>query len=178
MIITLTLNPAVDQTSWIDRLEPGRVHRVIDTQIDPAGKGINVSRMVHRLGWPAIAFGFLAGDTGNIIEKALDDEGVRYQFVRIRGQTRVNLTVVDRAGQSTSFRGTGPAIDAESLASLDASLPSWLRAGRVLVIAGTLPPGVPASAYASYVRTARQEGVKVFLDADADALREGVRAGP
>src|SRR5829696_4269191 len=103
MIITLTLNPAVDQTSWVEQHEPGRVHRVVDTHIDPAGKGINVSRVVDRLGWPTIAFGLLAGETGTIVEKALQAEGVQYHFVRVPGQTRFNVTIVDRAGDSTRF---------------------------------------------------------------------------
>jgi 1-phosphofructokinase family hexose kinase len=178
MIITLTLNPAVDQTSWVSRLEPGRVHRTLETQMDPAGKGINVSRMAHRLQWPTIAFGFLAGEAGNIIERALQLEGVQYHFLRVPGQTRINVTIVDGAGHATSFFGPGPSIPPQALASFDALVRFWLRAGRVLVIAGSLPPGVPAEAYAAYVRTAREEGVKVFLDADGDALREGVRVGP
>ncbi|HWR34571.1 MAG TPA: 1-phosphofructokinase [Clostridia bacterium] len=178
MIITLTPNPAVDQTAWVERLQPGSVHRVIDTQIDPAGKGINVSRMVHRLGWPTIAFGLLAGETGNIIEKALEVEEVQYHFVRVPGQTRVNMTVVDRAGQATSFFGPGPEVAPSSLASLDALLRFWLQAGRVLVLAGSLPPGIPTDTFASYVHMARECGVKVILDADGDALRHGVTARP
>jgi 1-phosphofructokinase len=178
MIITLTLNPAVDQTCWVDRLEPGRAHRVRESQIDPAGKGVNVSRMVHRLGWPTIAFGFLAGETGNIIEKALHAEGVQHHVVRVPGRTRVNVTVVDGGGASTSFFGEGPEIPAGELASLDEMVRFWLQGGRVLVIAGSLPPGVPEGAYASYVRAARERGVRVVLDADGAALRDGVRAGP
>jgi 1-phosphofructokinase len=178
MIITLTLNPAVDQTSWLERLEPGQVNRVLEAQIDPAGKGINASRVVHRLGWPTIAFGFLAGDTGNIVEKALRAERVQYHFVRTAGQTRINVTVIDSSGRATSFFGPGPPIGAEALESLDGLVQFWLRAGGVLVLAGSLPPGVPEDAYASYVRAARRAGVKVLLDADGNALRQGVRAGP
>ena len=178
MIITLTLNPAVDQTSRVARLEPGRVHRAFDTHLDPAGKGINVSRMAHRLGWPTIAFGFLAGDTGNIVERALRAEGVQHHLVRVPGQTRVNVTIVDGSGQATSFFGAGPEVPADALASLDELLRFWLRAARVLVIAGSVPPGVPVRACADHVRAARGAGVKVFLDADGDVLREGLRAGP
>jgi len=178
MIITLTPNPAVDQTSWVERLEPGTIHRVLDTQIDPAGKGINVSRMVHRLGWPTIAFGFAAGETGNIIQEALANEDVQYHFVRIPGQTRVSVTIVDRAGQATSFFASGPQVPPSSLASLGSLLRFWVQAGRVLVLAGSLPPGVPEDIYASYVHAARERGVKVILDADGAALRHGVCARP
>jgi 1-phosphofructokinase family hexose kinase len=178
MIMTLTVNPAADQTLWVDRVAPGSVHRVLDSQIDPAGKGINVSRMAHRLGWPTIAFGFLAGDTGNIVEKALLGEAVQHHFVRVPGQTRLNVTVVDGAGTATSLFGPGPAVPPEGISALDSLLRFWLHAGRVLVIAGSLPPQVPESAYAAYVRAARRQGVKVFLDADGPAMREGVDAGP
>lgn len=178
MIVTLTVNPAADQTLWVERLEPGRIHRVVETQIDPAGKGINVSRMTHRLGWPTIAFGFLAGDTGNIVEKALSAEGVQHHFVRVPGQTRVNVTVVDAGRVATSFFGPGPAIPGDAVTALDELLLFWLRAARVLVLAGSLPPGFPREAYTSYIRAAREHRVKVFLDADGDAMRVGVGAGP
>ncbi|HXU06771.1 MAG TPA: PfkB family carbohydrate kinase, partial [Polyangia bacterium] len=143
MIVTLTLNPAADQTLWVERVDPGRVHRVLSSQIDPAGKGINVSRMAHRLGWPTIAFGFLAGDTGDIVEEALHKEGVQHHFVRITGQTRLNVTIVEAAGTATSFFGPGPAIPPEGISALESLFHFWLHAARILVIAGSLPPGVP-----------------------------------
>lgn len=177
MIISVTLNPAVDQTAWVDRLEPGRVHRVRETHIDPAGKGINASRMAHRLGWPTIAFGFVGGETGNIVRKALEGEGVPLHFVPVAGQTRINVTIVDGAGAS-SFFGPGPEVAPEALASLDGLLRFWLPAGRVLVLAGSVPRGVPADTYAQWVRAAHDRGVKVFLDADDEALRLGIEAGP
>jgi 1-phosphofructokinase family hexose kinase len=178
MIVTLTLNPAADQTLWVERVDPGRVHRVLSSQIDPAGKGINVSRMAHRLGWPTIAFGFLAGDTGDIVEEALHKEGVQHHFVRITGQTRLNVTIVEAAGTATSFFGPGPAIPPEGISALESLFHFWLHAARILVIAGSLPPGVPDHTYAAYVCAAREQDVKVILDADGAALQTGVSAGP
>jgi 1-phosphofructokinase family hexose kinase len=178
MIISLTVNPAVDQTAWVDRLQPGATHRVQQTHIDPAGKGINVSRMIHRLGWPTIAFGFLAGDTGNIVEKSLDTEGVQHQFIRIPGQTRVNVTVVDRQGVATGLLSAGPSVPPESLATLDSLISFWLQGGRVLVVAGSLAPGIAEDAYAGYVRAARDCGVKVILDTHGEPLRRGIAAQP
>lgn len=178
MIITLTLNPAVDETVWIDRLHPGRVHRVRESHLDPAGKGINASRMAHRLGWATMAFGLLGGDAGDMIEKALTVEAVQHHFVRISGETRINFTVVEGSGTASSFYMPGPEVPPDALASLDELLRFWLPAGRVLVLAGSLPPNVPASTYASYVRAARQAGILVFLDASGEALREGLEARP
>lgn len=179
MIISVTLNPAVDQTAWIERLDAGTVHRVRETHIDPAGKGINVSRMAHRLGWPTIAFGFLAGDTGNIVRKALEAEGVPAHFVPVAGQTRINVTLVEDSGRASSFYGPGPAVPLDAQQSLESLVCFWLRgAGRALVLAGSIPPDVPTSIYARLTETARRHGVKVYLDADGDALAQGLAARP
>lgn len=179
MIISLTLNPAVDQSARLPELEPGRVHRIRETHFDPAGKGINVSRMAHQLGWPTIAFGFLSGDTGNMVRSALESEGVPAHFVPIPGQqTRVNVTIVEDSGRASSFYGPGPTVPADALASLQDLVRFWLQAGRVLVLAGSLPPGVPSDVYAELTRAAHESGVKVILDADAEALRQGLAAGP
>jgi len=179
MVITLTLNPAVDQTVSLDRLRLGAVNRFARSQLDPAGKGVNASRMIHRLGWPTIAFGFLAGEVGAMVERALDDEGVPHQFVRVAGQTRINVTVVEESGaRSTSLYGPGPVVDAAHLDTLEGLIRFWLPAGRVLVLAGSLPPGVPEDAYAEYVRAAKAKGVRVVLDASGEPFRAGVAAGP
>lgn len=179
MILTVTLNPAVDQTIFVDRLALGDVNRFSDSQLDPAGKGINVSRMAHRLGWPTVAFGFLGSDVGRIIAQALDAEGVPHHFAPIAGQTRLNVTIVDRAsGTSTSFYGPGPAVDPGAHGRLDGLVEFWLQASRVLVLAGSLPPGCPEDVYATYIRAAHGHGVKTILDADGDAFRLGLAAGP
>ncbi|MCL5264463.1 MAG: 1-phosphofructokinase [Chloroflexi bacterium] len=179
MIITLTLNPAVDQTIFVDHLEVGQVNRFNESQLDPAGKGINVSRVAHRLGWPTIAFGFLAGEIGAIARKALDDEAVQHHFVPVPGQTRINVTVVDEQNRvSTSFYGQGPAVDRDHLSRLDELLRFWLESGRVLVLAGSMPPGVSEDAYASYIRLAGSHGIKTILDADGEPFRLGVAAKP
>ncbi len=179
MIITLTPNPSVDQTVWVDRLEIGTVNRFRSPQLDPAGKGINVSRVADRLGWPTIAFGFLAGEIGLIAQNALDDEGVQHHFVNVPGQTRLNVTVVDETSrESTSLYGPGPTVDQERLAKLDDLLQFWLQAGRVLVLAGSLPPGLPDNTYATYIRLARSKQVKPILDTDDEPFRFGVEAKP
>jgi 1-phosphofructokinase family hexose kinase len=179
VIITLTPNPSVDQTLFIHQLEVDAVNRYSESQLDPAGKGINVSRMAHRLGWPTIAFGFLAGEIGEIAQRALDAEGVPHHFVPVPGQSRLNVTVVDEShGTSTSFYGPGPPVPLDHLATLDGLLRFWLRAGRVLVLAGSLPPSVPNGLHAAYIRLAQAEGVVTILDADGEAFRLGVEAGP
>lgn len=179
MIITLTLNPAVDQTLWVKDMTMGQVNRFSASQLDPAGKGVNVSRMADRLGWPTIAFGLLAGEIGLMVQQALDREHVHYHFEHVPGQTRLDFTIVDEStGRSTSFYGPGPSVPPDALTSLDELLEFWLRTGRVFVLAGSLPPGVPESTYRRYIELAKERGVLTILDAEDDALRLGVEAGP
>ncbi len=179
MIITLTPNPAVDQTVWVERLNVGAQNRYRDPELDPAGKGINVSRMAHRLGWPTIAFGFLAGETGLLVQKALDNEGIPYHFEHVPGQTRINVVLVeDATGAQTGLFGPGPLVGREHLARLEQLLAFWLPSGRVLVLAGSLPPGVPQDAYAGLIRLAHARGVRTILDTSGAALRLGVEACP
>lgn len=179
MIITLTPNPTVDKTLFLDQLVLNDVNRYEESQLDPAGKGINVSRVAHRLGWPTIAFGFQAGEIGAIAERALDAEGVPYHFVPVPGQTRLNVTIVDRGSStSTSLYGPGPPVSDDRLQMLEGLLRFWLQAGRVLVLAGSLPPGVPDDLHARYIELARVQGVETVLDADGTPFSLGVAAGP
>jgi len=179
MIITLTLNPAVDQTMFLERLATGEVNRVRETQLDPAGKGINASRIAHRLGWPTIAFGVSAGESGVIVQRALDDEGVQHHFVRLAGRTRINVTIVeDATGRATSLYGPGPAVDSQHLAAVEDLVRFWLPSGRVLVLAGSLPPTAPDDTYARYIRLAREHGVTAILDSSGEPLRRGLDAVP
>lgn len=179
MIITLTLNPAVDQTVWVQRLAMGAVNRLRESQLDPAGKGINVSRMVYRLNWPTIAFTLLAGEVGAIVERALEGEGVVHHYVSVAGQTRINVTVVEEeSGTATSFYAAGPEVGPEHLAQIEDLLTFWLQAGLVLVLAGSVPPGCPPDIYARYIRLADTKGVKTVLDADREPFRLGVEARP
>lgn len=178
MIITVTPNPALDQTMLVEEFTPGVVNRAGETHLDPAGKGINASRIAHRLGWPTIAFGFLSGETGRIVEDALDREGVQHHFVRVPGRTRVNVTVVAEDSDATSVYGPGPEVETEALGALTDLLDFWLQAGRVLVLAGSLPPGVPTDWYGDRIRRASERAVTTILDAHGEALRAGLDAHP
>lgn len=179
MIITLTPNPAIDLIVLIDRLTPGALNRFEQSELDPAGRGVNAARVSHRLDWPTIAFGFAAGGVGSMIEQALAAEGVEHHFVRVPGQTRINVRLVDRAtGKTTELNGPGPDVGHEHAARLEHLVRSWLRAARVLVLAGSLPPGMSEDAYAGYISMARAQGVRTILDAEGEPLRLGLAARP
>jgi 1-phosphofructokinase family hexose kinase len=179
VIITVTPNPAVDQTMWIRKLEAGEVNRAHETQIDPAGKGINVSRVVRRLGAPAIALGFLGGETGDLVEHALTAEHVPFHFVHVQGRTRINITINDAAtGTATSCWAPGPTISAAETAELRELIEVWLDAGRVLVLAGSLAPGLPPDTYTDWTRMAKAKGARVIVDASGEALTHALEAKP
>ncbi len=179
MIITVTPNPAVDQTMWVRKLAAGEVNRAHETQIDPAGKGINVSRVVRRLGAPAIALGFLGGETGDLVEHALTAERVPFHFVRVQGRTRINITINDEAtGAATSCWAPGPTASPAEVAELRALIEVWLDAGRVLVLAGSLATGLAPDTYADWTRMAKAKGVCVIVDASGEALACALDAKP
>jgi 1-phosphofructokinase len=179
MIITLTPNPAVDKTIFVPTLELGRVNRFAESQLDPAGKGINVSRMAKRLGWPTIALGFVAGELGSLVRSALDEEEVDHHLITVAGQTRLNVTVLEEGGnRETSLYGPGPRVKPGQVERLDGLLGLWLKAGRVVVLAGSLPPGMPPDTYARYVALARESGVLTIVDADEEAFRHALESRP
>jgi 1-phosphofructokinase family hexose kinase len=179
MIITLTPNPAVDKTIFVPSLELGRMIRFPESQLDPAGKGINVSRMANRLGWPTIAFGFVAGEMGTLIRGALDDEEVDHHLISVPGQTRLNVTIIEEDGnRETNLYGPGPRVEARHADRLEGLLGFWLKAGRVLVLAGSLPPGLPHDTYSRYVAMARENDVLTIVDADEEALRHALDSRP
>ena len=115
MILTVTPNPALDYTVRVDSFELGRRSKYRDPRIDPAGKGINVARMVRRLGEPTLAIGFAAGATGDLLRQGLDREGVPHEFVSVDGLTRINVTLLTGPeGSATHVHGPGqPVTDAD-----------------------------------------------------------------
>lgn len=179
MVITVTLNPAVDKTIRMRHVALGEVNRVCESYLDPGGKGINVSRLVDRLGGPTIAFGFIGGEIGELIARALEAEGVQSHLIRVPGQTRLNVTIFDEStGQGTSFYDRGPEIGARYLDRLDEDVRVWLSLKPVIVLAGSLPPGVADTFYADYIALAHSVGVRTILDTAGDPLRLGIQARP
>src|SRR5262245_8336749 len=119
MILTITPNPALDYTVRVDAFELGRRSKYRDPRIDPAGKGINVSRMVRRLGEPTLALGFAAGPTGDLLRQGLDREGVPHEFVSISGLTRINVTLLTGPeGSATHVHGPGDAVSESDISTL------------------------------------------------------------
>ncbi|HUX86594.1 MAG TPA: 1-phosphofructokinase [Chloroflexota bacterium] len=179
MIVTVTLNPAVDRVIVLCELHVGDTNRVTDGQIDPGGKGVNVSRVLAEIGGQSLATGFLAGSLGDLIEKSLRDAGIPVDFIRIPGQSRQNLAIVETCNQRhTLLNEAGPATDPLYLHRLERELRRRVHPGDWVVMAGSVPPHLPLTVYAELIDLVHQAGAKAVLDADGEPLRAGIAAKP
>jgi tagatose 6-phosphate kinase len=175
VILTVTLNAALDVTYHVPAFRPGRTHRVSRVDERAGGKGVNVARVLHALGEPVIATGLVGGGTGASIRTLLGD--LRHSFVDIAQPSR-RTTVVADGTDGTGFWEPGPQVSAAEWSAFVAHYTALLRVSRVVVLAGSLPPGVPVDAYAGLVELARGTGVPSVLDASGEPLRAGLAAGP
>lgn len=179
MIITVTLNPAVDQTLELERLTLGDTNRVRDSRIDPGGKGINVSRVLRELGRESLATGFAPGSLGRFVEHSLLEQGILCDFVHTRGQTRTNLTVVDESVHETTLLSyRGPELDPRHVQTLETRIRRFISEGDWLVVAGSIPPPLEPWVYTRLLELGNQRGAHTVLDADADALAAGLSGRP
>lgn len=179
MIVTVTLNPAVDQTLVLSKFVAGDTLRVKASRLDPGGKGINVSRVVRELGGESLAMGFAPGGLGRYIEQTLDSQGIPCDFLHTRGETRTNITIVDESRHmQTILSDPGPQTDPHYVVELKKRLRKRLRAGDWLVLAGSIPPPLDASVYTEIIHEAAEMGVHTVLDADGAALAAGAAAHP
>ncbi|MFD3870928.1 1-phosphofructokinase family hexose kinase [Streptomyces sp. NPDC058623] len=180
MILTVTLNTALDITHRVPRLRPHASHRVTAVAERPGGKGLNVARVLAALGHEVTATGFAGGPTGEVVRTLLAaSPGVVDALLPCAGTTRRTLAVVDEAtGDTTQFNEPGPQITAVEWAAFQAHYAELVAGARAVALCGSLPPGVPVGAYAALVRAARAAGVPVLLDTSGEALRRGVAARP
>ena len=170
-VLTLTLNPALDLSSDTPRIAPGHKLRCTEPRLDPGGGGINVSRLVTRLGGDTTAFVALGGGTGMQLVAALQKEGISTRIVPIKGETRTSLSVRDMAtGEQFRFMLPGPALtDAEYEAAIVALLEE-AATGDYVVISGSLPTGAPADLINEIAHRLSEAGVRVVIDTSGAAL--------
>jgi 1-phosphofructokinase len=177
MIVTVTLNPSLDRAMDVGRLERGEVIRATAAHLDPGGKGVNVSRALLANGVPSVAVLPCGGDEGGQLVRLLKAEGVEVLAVPIAGRTRSNITLAEPDGTVTKVNEPGPAlVRAEFDEITDRVL---TRAGTAdwVVLCGSVPPGLPADAYAQLCRRLRAAGIRVAVDTSGPALREAAMAG-
>ena len=179
MILTVTLNTAIDKTLSVPNFRLGRRHRAADQTTMPGGKGVNVARVLKALGAPVIATGFAGGATGTRIVDQLTQLSVLSDFVRIREESRTNTAVVDpTTGEQTEINEKGPKVSEQETELFVDKLLYLAKGASVCVFAGSLPRDVDVDIYARLIRELRRLGVKTIVDTDGDPLRRAVRAEP
>jgi 1-phosphofructokinase/tagatose 6-phosphate kinase len=178
VILTVTLNAAIDRTVAVPNFRLGRRHRAVESRTVAGGKGINVARALTLLGRPVIASGFVGGPTGARVLEQLKDESVLTDFIGIAAETRINLAVIDpTSGEQTEINERGPAVSPEEAKRLFDRIGYLASGAKLCVLAGSVPPGAGDDLYARLVADLGRRGVPVVLDAEGEAMLEGLRAG-
>jgi 1-phosphofructokinase family hexose kinase len=179
MIITVTLNAAMDRTLAVPNFRLGRRHRAVEQTAMAGGKGVNVARALKALGQPVIATGVAGGPTGTRIIEHLTEEAILNDFMRIREDSRTSTAVVDpTSGEQTEINERGPEVSEAELGLLVDKLLYLAKGAAVCVFAGSLPRGVEPDFYARLVEEMRRLEVLTVLDSEGEPLRLGVRQGP
>jgi 1-phosphofructokinase len=178
VIVTVTLNPAVDQTIEVERLVPADTNRVAAIRWDIGGKGINVARALKEMGYEPLAMGFVPRDLGRMIEDSLLDAGIGCEFVFVPGETRTNVTILDRAThRHTVLAAAGAPVTEEAMNLLQARVARRVRATSWVVLAGSIPPPGDAALYADLIHVVTERGGRVALDADGPVVAAVLAAG-
>ncbi|MBT1094859.1 1-phosphofructokinase family hexose kinase [Streptomyces sp. Tu102] len=180
MILTVTLNTALDITYRVRALRPHASHRVSEVIERPGGKGLNVARVLAALGHEVTVTGFTGGATGRVVQDQLTGvPGVVDALLPVSGPTRRTIAVVDeRTGDTTQLNEPGPTVTPAEWSAFQEAYDDLLASASVVALCGSLPPGVPVGAYAGLVRSAKAAEVPVLLDTSGEALRRGVAARP
>jgi 1-phosphofructokinase/tagatose 6-phosphate kinase len=179
MIITVTLNTAIDKTLSVPNFRLGRRHRTVEQTTMPGGKGVNVARVLKTLGAPVIATGLTGGATGTRIVDQLTQLSVLSDFVRVREESRTNTAVIDpTTGEQTEINERGPKVSEQEAELFVDKLLYLAKGASMCVFAGSLPREVDIDVYARLIRELRRLGVTTVVDTDGDPLRRAVRAEP
>jgi 1-phosphofructokinase len=177
MIVTVTVNPALDRTAETDHLRLGELNRLKSVRVDAGGKGVNVSKSVAVLGSETICTGFIGGESGKDLVRRIEALGIKHDFIEIDGATRQNFKVTDADGGLTEFNEPGPEVSETELDALLEKTAALARGG-VAVLSGSLPRGADAGIYARFTERLREEGCTVVLDADGESFGRGLEAPP
>ncbi|MDF2592783.1 MAG: pfkB [Clostridia bacterium] len=179
MIITVTLNPAVDKVMVIKDFKTGSVNRASEIMVEAGGKGINVSKTISSLGGISKAFGILAGQGGSFVEKSLNLLKIDNDFLYVDGETRTNVKISDPINHIvTDINEPGPVVSKEAIEKLSQKLSEGMHKDDVLVLTGSTPQGVDKDIYKLWIEAAKAVGIRCVLDADGELLKNGIEAGP
>lgn len=178
-VVTVTLNPAIDQTLSIPGFAAGQVNRVARSRSDAGGKGVNVACVLADLGLPVVATGFLGADNATLFEILFERKGITNRFIRIPGSTRVGLKIVDdETHQTTDINFPGLTPTAEAVRELLDEIASLATSGGWFVLSGSVPIGAPDGLYATLIDSIHERGGRAVLDTSGRALREALASAP
>jgi 1-phosphofructokinase len=179
MIITMTLNPAIDKTLKISEFSVGAVNRIESVRTDIGGKGINVARTVRNLGYECLAMGLLSGQNGLLIEARLKEMGIKCDFIYTPGESRTNIKIADlQRGTYTDLNEDGLTVPAEALATLEEHLIGRVGSGDIVVFSGSVPANVDRDIYRKWISIVKALGADTILDAEGELFSRGVLAAP
>ena len=179
MILTVTLNAAIDRTLAVPNFHVGRRHRAVEQTAVAGGKGVNVARALKALGRPVLATGTSGGGTGARILALLDEEGIANDFVRIQEESRMSTAVVDPTdGVTTEINERGPALSNNERERVVERILYLAQGAQIVVLCGSLPRSVPVELYGQLVEDLRRLGVTTVLDCEGEPLRVGTGARP
>jgi 1-phosphofructokinase family hexose kinase len=179
LILTVTLNAAIDRTVAVPNFRLGQRHRAVEARTVAGGKGVNVARALKQLGRPVIATGLAGGATGSRILERLTEEAILHDFTQIEGESRTNLAVIDpTSGEQTEINERGPEVTREEVDAFVDKLLYLAQGTSICVLAGSIPPGADIGVYGRFVTELRELGVTCVLDTDGEPMRAGLRAEP
>ena len=178
LILTLTVNPAVDRTVLVDHLVFEDRAYILSQSEAAGGRGINASRVIHSFGGKTAAILAAGGETGAQIQDLLKNDGFPSYVVPIHSESRTNLTISDKQGLTVKLNELGASLDESELRALKDMVEARIKKASWLMICGSLPPGVPPHFYCDLIELARAKSVNTLLDTDGDALLHGLEARP
>jgi 1-phosphofructokinase family hexose kinase len=179
VILTVTLNPSVDKVFEVPGFLPGAGNRIEGTFTQPGGKGVNIAFMLRALGHDITAMGFAGDGPGRFIQNSLRDAGITTAFTLLAGKTRTNYALIDPdAGTLTMLRSPGPEVNPTDIAALRSAFERMLGLADMVVIAGSLPPGLEPTFCAELVRLATARGVRVAVNVREEVLTAALPARP
>ncbi|MNW27647.1 Tagatose-6-phosphate kinase [compost metagenome] len=178
-VLTVTLNPALDKTVTLPGFQVGGLNRIEEMRVDAGGKGINVAKVLKSFNESVVATGFAGGYAGTQLLDRLQVMKVEQFFVKVEGETRTNLKIVDSESKvTTEVNERGSGITAGEASTFHTQLERLLEEVEVLVLGGSLQPGMPEDTYRRIGELAKSKGVKTILDADGEAFKQGLKAIP
>ncbi|MFM2126372.1 MAG: hypothetical protein RL328_2823 [Acidobacteriota bacterium] len=178
MILTLTINPAIDRTMMVDKLVFEDRGYILSRSEAAGGRGINASHVIHTFGGKTLALLTSGGEVGLKMEHLLASFGFSYEVVRVKAEGRVNLTVSDQQGLTAKLNERGAPLQESEVEAVRELVEARLKKASWLMLCGSLQPGVPDDFYAKLIRVAQDSGVRTLLDTDGEALLRALETKP